>query len=171
MVSMMDEHDIRADRVARGLNWIEDAWRDLRYAARSLGRSPGFTLVVVLSLALGIGANTAIFSVTDGLLLRMLPVRDPEQLVLLQGSVYSEFLRTTVDFEGFPNSVYETFRDHASAFTGVILLGGLDQPELSIDGKPEPPVEEQLVSGNFFAELGWSRFSAGPSPATPSRLP
>jgi predicted permease len=133
---------------------FSDGWRDLRYAARSLGRSPGFTLAVVLSLALGIGANSAIFSVIDGLLLRMLPVRDPERLVLLQGSVYSEFLRTTIDFEGFPSSFYETVRDHASAFTGVMLLGGLDQPELSIDGKPEPPVEEQLVSGNFFAELG-----------------
>ena len=136
------------------ISWLEDAWLDLRYAARSLGRSPGFTVVVVLSLALGIGANTAIFSVTDGLLLRMLPVRDPQQLVLLQGSVYSDFLRTNIDFEGFPRPVYETFRDHTSAFTGLMFLDGLEMPDISIDGKPEPLVEHQLVSGNVFAELG-----------------
>src|SRR3989442_4790084 len=75
-------------RDARGVNWIEDFVRDLRYAARTLRRSPGFTAVVVLSLALGIGANTAIFSVIDGLMLKMLPVRDPEQLVRIQGTIF-----------------------------------------------------------------------------------
>jgi hypothetical protein len=62
--------------------WIEAFWLDLNYALRTMRRSPGFTVVAVLSLALGIGANTAIFSVIDALMLRMLPVRNPEQLVL-----------------------------------------------------------------------------------------
>src|SRR6266404_6776576 len=88
-------------RDTRSVNWIEDFIRDLRYAARTLRRSPAFTIVVVLSLALGIGANTAIFSVVDGLMLRLLPVRDPERLVQIQGTVHSEFLRTTVPFDGF----------------------------------------------------------------------
>ena len=59
---------------------IENLWRDLRYAVRMLRRSPGFTLVAILSLAIGIGGNTAIFSVVDAILLKSLPVRDPEQL-------------------------------------------------------------------------------------------
>src|SRR5215472_700617 len=67
-------------RDVRG-RWLEDIGQDLRYAARTLGRSPGFLMVSVLSLALGIGANTAIFSLIDAVMLRSLPVQDPERLV------------------------------------------------------------------------------------------
>src|SRR5271157_2111058 len=70
-------------RDARGVNFIETLIRDVRYGLRMLVKSPGFTAVVVLSLALGIGANTAIFSLIDAVMLKMLPVRDPEQLTLL----------------------------------------------------------------------------------------
>ena len=67
------------------LAWIEDIWRDLRYAARTLRKAPSFTLVALLVMALGIGANTAIYSFLDSLLLSSLPVSDPSSLVVSTG--------------------------------------------------------------------------------------
>src|SRR5262245_12755365 len=70
-------------RDARGVRWLEDLWQDLRYGARMLMKNPGFTLIVVLMLALGIGANTAIFSLFKSVVFRLLPVRDPAYVVKL----------------------------------------------------------------------------------------
>src|SRR4029077_10078077 len=74
---------LEALRDQRGLPWLADLGRDARYGARMLARQPAFTAVAVLSLALGIGANTAIFTLINTLMLRTLPVRDPQQLVAL----------------------------------------------------------------------------------------
>ncbi|MFI5098704.1 MAG: permease prefix domain 1-containing protein, partial [Candidatus Acidiferrales bacterium] len=70
-------------RDARGLPWFDDLLRDLRYSLRMLARNPGFAIVVILTLALGVGVNTAFFSVANFIVLRPLPVRDPGQLVVL----------------------------------------------------------------------------------------
>jgi hypothetical protein len=74
-------------REQRGLPMLETALQDVRYGLRMLSKTPGFTAVAVVSLALGIGANTAIFTLIDAVLLKMLPVRNPQELVLLRWSV------------------------------------------------------------------------------------
>src|SRR5260370_116468 len=91
-------------REAWGWTALERIAQDVRHGLRILRRSPWFTAIVVLSLALGIGANTAIFSVIDGLMLKMLTVRDPEQLVRIQGDTFLEFLKLHVTFDIFPRA-------------------------------------------------------------------
>lgn len=133
-------------RMQRGIPWIETTMKDLRYAARMLLRSPGFTAVAVLSLALGIGANTAIFSLVNLLLLRPLPVAKPEQLVLLSNSGDAHSFPTF----SYPN--YKDFRDKNDVFSGLVAYR-FSPLSLSHDG-----VNEKLwgftVSGNYFEVLG-----------------
>src|SRR5437667_1596151 len=91
---------------------------DFRHALRTLAKTPAFTIVVVLTLALGIGANTAIFSLTDQVLLRLLPVKSPEQLVLLDGP--GAFQGRTFNSGTFSYPMYCDFRDQNSVFDGII---------------------------------------------------
>jgi len=97
---------------------VEILLQDLRYGIRTLRRSPGFAVTAVLSLALGIGANTAIFSLIDAVMLRPLPVKNPEQLVLFGRS--------------FPYPRFEQFREHNEVFSGTAAVCALDQ--VSIGG-------------------------------------
>src|SRR5438094_217440 len=93
--------------------------QDIRYALRQLRKNPGFTLVATLTLALGIGANTAIFTVLNAVLLKMLPVRDPQQLVVV-GDPANANNRSNGTPQTFIFSypLYKEFRDHNSVFSG-----------------------------------------------------
>ncbi len=133
---------------------MDDLGQDLRYAIRALAKNPGFTLVVVLTLALGIGANTAIFSLMDQILLRLLPVQEPERLVLLSGpgpfSGSSSSHSNTIT--PFSQPMFEGLRDKNTVFDGV--LGQFSTSvHLSVENATES-VRGDLVSGNFFEVLG-----------------
>ena len=103
-------------RDARGVNFIESLAQDLRFGLRKLRKNPDFTAVVVLTLALGIGANTAIFSLMNALMLRALPVRDPGQLVELLHRFPEE-----PALNGFSLDAYQLLRDQNHVFTGLIV--------------------------------------------------
>jgi predicted permease len=131
----------------RRKNMIADFWQDLRYAARALWKNPGFTLVAALTLGLGIGANTAIFSAVDRLLVRLLPVDDPERLVVLSGR--GEQGGGDPDF---PWPTYLDYRDRNDVLSG--LLAYKETPmNLSESGQSER-VTGAVVSGNYFDVLG-----------------
>jgi putative ABC transport system permease protein len=123
---------------------------DLSYAFRTLRKSPVFTITVVVTIALAIGASTAIFSVTNGVLLRKLPYKDPERLVLVRGDLQKrnvkDFPVSNVDFLDLRNGAKNSFEDFAALNTGRVTLPGLD-------GTPER-VRIAGVSTNFFQMMG-----------------
>jgi predicted permease len=124
--------------------------QDLRYAARTFKKAPVFVAVAVASLALGIGANTAIFTLVDQLLLRLLPVKNPEQLVLMRGRGPHYGSNNGRNKLSYP--MYEDFRDHNTVFNGMFCRW---ETSLSVgsDGKTER-VRGELVSGTYFPVLG-----------------
>ncbi len=121
---------------------------DIKYGIRQLLKNPGFTAVAVLTLALGIGANTAIFTLINTLLLRPLPVvKDPQQLVLVTDGGNASL--------GYP--LYERFVDGSRSFSGLFAATGISNRSMGItiaSGTPTEPVQAQAVSGNFFSVLG-----------------
>jgi predicted permease len=135
-------------RDRRGIPRIEILAKDVRYAIRGLRRSPAFTIAAVLSLALGIGANTAIFSFIDTLMLRMLPVEKPEQLL----SLY----RTGGWGSGFASyPQYLEFRGHAELFSGVLARSGAYKVRFDTGHNNRADfVEREFVTGNYFDVLG-----------------
>ncbi|MFN7992493.1 MAG: ABC transporter permease [Bryobacteraceae bacterium] len=128
-------------------------WNDFRFAFRTLRRSPGFTALAVISLALGIGANTAIFSLLYQVVLRSLPVRDPGSLVILQSNDYTPgWTRRDNDQTVFSYPMYEALRDRNQVFSGLLARAGFPAT-LSFRGEAVRASAE-MVSGNFFEVLG-----------------
>jgi predicted permease len=139
------------------LGALERFWQDVRYAARSLAKSPGFTIIAILTLALGIGANTAIFSLTNALLLKNLPVQNPDQLLLFGSArswgVISGMPEGAVQI--FSNPGYEQFRDQNRFFTGLCAFQSINDPlAVLIPGHGAEQAVGKLVSGNYFDVLG-----------------
>jgi putative ABC transport system permease protein len=131
--------------------WLEHLGQDLRYAARSLRKSPVLAVVVILSLALGIGANTAIFSLMDAVMFRFLPVQDPQQLVKLQMQAPS---RTVPPGDySFTNAIWEAVRDEQSVFSGVFASSEAQQIDMASGGAAQY-IEGVFVSGAYFSTLG-----------------
>lgn len=132
-------------REAWGWTWIDRLSQDLRYAARMLVRSPGFTLTAVLVLAIGIGVNVSAFSLFNMVALKPLPVRDPDSLVRLERRspeiVAGEMPYASVIF----------YRDHAKTLSAVMAVMGVPPMEIESDAQP---AHASFATANYFAELG-----------------
>jgi len=152
-------------RDAWGWRWLEDLYEDLRYGLRTLRRSPGFAAVAILTLALGIGANTAIFSLIDAVMLRMLPVNRPDELLQLKRqdlryaagapASFSNLLSFLWDggaSPSFSNPLWEQVRDQQNVFSGIFTWSN-NRFDLARGGTVQP-AEGSFVSGDFFTTLG-----------------
>src|SRR6476646_12096724 len=128
-----------ASRIARAC--LVDLTGDVRYACRGFARSPGFLAVAVLSLALGIGANTAIFSLIDTAMLRLLPVRAPEQLVELLTHYPGDPRMNNFGWQD-----YRAFRDRSDVFSSLVAEAPSRSPfQVSRDGSAAEPVDGEFV--------------------------
>jgi predicted permease len=133
---------------------MESLIADVRYALRMLRKNPGFTSVVILTLALGIGANTAIFTVINALMLRTLPVFEPKQLVAMGDPIHVHaWSEGTPRTDLFSYPLYRQVRDHNNVFSSVLASAHLGSLQIRIDGGAEKG-RGRLVTGNYFQTLG-----------------
>jgi predicted permease len=139
------KEQVREKRIG---NWLRSVLSDCRYGIRQLRKNPGFTAVAILSLALGIGANTAIFSLIDTLMLHRLPVRDPGDLVELLHKYPGE-----PHSNGFSLQTYQLMRQRNDVFSGLLAAS---YQSLHVRGEGLEPqiVNSGLVEGSFFSTLG-----------------
>ena len=145
--------------------FIESLWKDLTHGVRILARSPGFTIVAVLSLALGIGANTAIFSVANEVLFKSLPVKNPDQLVLLRWvsgpKVMGAGFRPGISIDpvtgatagkSFSYLTFQKFQEEARSLSDLFAFTGMFTADVA--GGDSGHLSGQFASGNYFTALG-----------------
>jgi len=143
-------------REARRWHVFSVLGRDVRYGLRMLRKNPAFTAVAVLSLALGIGANTAIFTLIDAVLLRMLPVKDPQQLVSLRlddSKVHGNHWTDGDSSTAYPYPSYEQMRDRNQTLSSLIAFKTLGRLNTQVNGVAEL-ARGQLATANYFSALG-----------------
>ena len=154
-------------RTRRGLPFLTTLGRDVRYAARRLRSSPGFSLVVIATLALGIGANAAIFTLVEGMLLRSLPVADPASLYRIGDRntccYHGNFEYPDGDFDLFSYETYRRFRQAAPEFEqlAAVQAGGGGYSVQYGSAAPRP-LRTEFVSGNYFNTLGVGAYLGRP---------
>src|SRR6476661_9654519 len=139
-----------AVRPAHRSGWLDIALRDLQYSFRMLARTPGFTAIAILTLALGIGANTAIFTLLDQVLLRLLPVKNPQELVLL--TMRGRHYGSNWGGNAISHPMFRDFRAQNEVFADMFCRFATSA-SLSFGGQAER-VNLELVSGTYFSTLG-----------------
>ena len=138
-------------RAIWGFGSVEALWQDLRFGARMLLKQPGFTLIAILTLALGIGANTAIFSIVNAVLLRPFPYQDPESLMVLQENI-SGMVNNTVSYPNFAD-----WRAQNTLCDSIVAVRANESFNLTGTGEPER-LQGRIVSAEFFSTLGIKLF-------------
>jgi predicted permease len=167
--------------IVRSGSWeffIETCWHDLRYAIRTLRKSPGFTAAVVLTLALGIGANTAIFTVTDAVMLKSLPVTNPGQLYRLgdnNNCCVMEGTQNGGSFVLYSYALYKELRDRTPEFSELAAFEPwISDLNVQRAGSAAQPYKGEYVSGNYFPMFGIEPFAGrvlGPADDSPGAPP
>ena len=154
-------------RESRGTLWLESIAQDVRYGLRQLRKSPGFTLTIVVTLALGIGANTSIFTLVHSVLERSLPVSDPSRLYRVgdQGTCcyFGGFESDNGDFDLFPYDLYLQLQRSSPEFEQLAALqAGGSSLAVRSGSSPAKPLRSEFVSGNYFATLGVRVYAGRP---------
>ncbi len=144
-------------RESRGTLWVESLLQDIRYGLRQLRSSPGFSLIAIASLALGIGANTAIFTLLNAILLRPLPVENPRELLMFGDGKVSGSTASVpnTSWTLFSYSFFHDLRQKDTSFSGVAAVDSTQfATKASVAGGAYQTIHVDLVSGNYFSVLG-----------------
>ena len=144
--------------------WLESFVRELQYALRRLRRSPGFSSIVILTLALGLGVNTAIFSLVQGILLRSLPVADPARLYRIGDKTNCCYLQgfesDDGDFDLFSYDLFRQFQQASPEFEQLAAVqAGGESYSVRWGGTPAKDMRTEYVSGNYFTTFGVNAFA------------